>query len=329
MRIEMSGLGEATPPTIGEIRNAARRIKGIAFRTPLYRSEYLSRRFDANVFLKLECYQPTRAFKIRGAANKILSLSKGDKSRGVVAASSGNHGLAVSYVAKLLGIKATIVVPEHAVREKVDAIHEQGGTVIEYGRSHQERFSHAIDIQRNEGAALVHPFDDPKVIAGQGTIGLEILEDLPDVDTIIVPVGGGGLISGISLSVKAGKRNTEIYGVQSDRAGSMYESLKAGKPVMVEDTHTIADGLAPGRPGELTFRVTREHVDAVLLTSDDSIRLATKTALEALHLMIEPSAAAVIAVVGRAYKPRRGENLVLVVSGGNISLKLLRELLNE
>lgn len=325
----MSHFGEATPPTIGEIREAAKNIRGIAFRTPLYKSEYLSRRFDANVFMKLECYQPTRAFKIRGAANKILSLSKAERSRGVVAASSGNHGLAVAYIANLLGIKATIVVPEHAVREKVEAIQEQGGTVVQYGRSHHERFSRAIDIQRNEGASLVHPFDDPKVIAGQGTIGLEILEDLPDVDSVIVPVGGGGLISGISLSVKAGKKDTRIYGVQSDRAGSMYESLKAGKPVMLEDTHTIADGLAPGQPGELTFRVTKEYVDSILLTSDESIQLATKTALEALHLMIEPSAAAAIAVVGSAYRPRRGESLVLVVSGGNISLKLLRELLNE
>jgi len=325
----MSDLGEATPPTIGEIREAAKNIRGIAFRTPLYKSEYLSRRFDANVFMKLECYQPTRAFKIRGAANKILSLSKAERSRGVVAASSGNHGLAVAYVANLLGIKATIVVPEHAVREKVGAIQEQGGTVVQYGRSHHERFSRAIDIQRNEGAALVHPFDDPKVIAGQGTIGLEILEDLPDVDSVIVPVGGGGLISGISLSVKAGKKDTRIYGVQSDRAASMYKSLEAGRPVMVEDTHTIADGLAPGQPGELTFRVTKEYVDSILLTSDESIQLATKTALEALHLMIEPSAAAAIAVVGSAYRPRRGESLVLVVSGGNISLKLLRELLNE
>jgi threonine dehydratase len=320
---------EPTIPIIQEIKSAANNIKGIAFRTPLYRSERLSREFDANIFLKLECYQPTRTFKIRGATNKILLLSKTERNHGVVAASSGNHGLAVAYVANLLGINATVVVPKSAVREKVEAIKEQRATVVEFGRSHPDRFQHALCIQRNEGAALVHPFDDPIVIAGQGTIGLEILEDLPDVDAVIVPVGGGGLISGVSLAVKAQRRGARIYGVQSDQAASMYQSLKTGKPTMLNDTHTIADGLAPGQPGELTFHITKENVDSILLTSEESIRSATRTALESLHLMIEPSAAAAIAVLGEAYKPRKDENVVLIISAGNISMKLLRELLND
>ena len=315
-------------PTIEDIRKAAATIEAIAYRTPLYKSEYLSRQFQANVFLKLECYQPTRVFKIRGATNKILSLSDSERRRGVVTASSGNHGLSVAYVARMLGIPATIVVPTSAVREKVEAIKMEGATVIEHGRSFAERFSRAMQVQEEQGAAIVPPFDDPKVVAGQGTIGLEIMEDLPDVDTVLVPVGGGGLISGISLSIKAQKAETKIYGVQSSAMPSMYESLRAGRPVRLVHVDTIADGLAPGEPSQLTFRITRENVESILLTSDERIRQATKMALEQLHLLIEPSAAAVIAALSESYMPTRGENLVLIVSGGNISLKLLRELLS-
>lgn len=316
-------------PKVEDVRKAAKTIEGIAYRTPLYRSEHLSRRFDANVFLKLECYQPTRVFKIRGAANRMLHLDAAQRCRGVVAASSGNHGLAVAYVARLLGTTATIVVPTSAVSEKVGAIKEQGATVVEHGRTHAERFARAMQIQKEQGAILVHPFDDPEVIAGQGTIGLEILEDLPDVDTILVPVGGGGLISGISLSSKSEKAGVKVYGVQSDRAPSMYESLKAGKPIRLDISSTIADGLAPGEAGQITFRMVRKYVDGILLTSDERIRSATKMALESLHLLIEPSAASVIAALGESYQPRKGEDLVLIISGGNISLKLLRELITS
>jgi len=315
-------------PTAQDVKRAAKMIQGIAYRTPLHRSEHLSRRFDANVFLKLECYQPIRVFKIRGATNKMLHLDD-IQSHGVVAVSSGNHGLAVAYIARLLGTNATIVVPTSAVAEKVAAIKEQGATVIEHGRSHAERHARGLQIQKEQGAFLVHPFDDPDIIAGQGTIGLEILEDLPDVDTVLVPVGGGGLIAGISLAVKAEKPDIKVYGVQSERAPSMYESIKAGKPIRLDDSTTIADGLAPGEPGQLTFRITREQVDRILLTSEDDIRSATRMALESLHVLVEPSAAAVVAALRHSYRPRKGENLVLVISGGNISLRLLRDLLNS
>jgi threonine dehydratase len=214
------------------------------------------------------------------------------------------------------------------VREKVDAIKEQGATVVEYGRSYADRYARALQIQRDRGTELVHPFDDPQVIAGQGTIGLEILEDLPEVDTIMVPVGGGGLVSGISLATKARRPEAKIYGVQSNKVPSMYESLKANKPVRLHDVSTIADGLAPGEPGQLTFRIVKKYVDGVVLTSEDKIRSATRLALESLHLLIEPSGAAVIAALDESYQPRKGENVVLVISGGNISLDLLRELLD-
>jgi threonine dehydratase len=325
----MSARVEARIPAVEDVKRAAKVIEGVAHRTPLYRSEYLSRRFDANVLLKLECFQPTRVFKIRGAANKILQLNRAQRARGVVAASSGNHGLSVAYVARLIGTTATIVVPTSAVREKVEAIKEQGAKVVEHGRTHAERYARAMEIQKEQGSVFVHPFDDPIVIAGQGTIGLEILEDLPDVDTILVPVGGGGLISGISLAVKDGRSGAKVYGVQSEAAPSMYESLKADEPIRLNDINTIADGLAPGEPGQLTFCMVKKHVDGIVLTSEDKIRSATKLALESFHTLIEPSGAAVIAALGGSYQPNRGENLVLVISGGNISLDLLRRLLNE
>jgi threonine dehydratase len=314
-------------PTIQDIRKAAKTIEEIAYKTPLYRSEYLSRQFQANVFLKLECYQPTRVFKIRGAANKILSLSRSQRRRGVVTASSGNHGFSVAYVARMLGISATIVVPSSVVKEKVEAIRAENASVIEHGRSHAEIFSLAKHIQKERGATFVPPFDDPKVIAGQGTIGLEIMEDLPSIDTVLVPVGGGGLISGVSLSIKALKPETKIHGVQSRAMPSMYESLSAGRPVRLVPLETIADGLAPEEPSRLTFQITKKNVISILLTSEARIRWATRMTLEQLHLLIEPSAAAVIAALGESYMPRKGENLVLVISGGNISLKLLHELL--
>jgi threonine dehydratase len=220
-------------------------------------------------------------------------------------------------------------VPRSAVKEKVEAIKEQGATIVEHGRTHAERYARAMEIKKERDAIFVHPFDDPKVIAGQGTIGLEVLEDLPDVDTILVPVGGGGLISGISLAVKAGRSGAKVYGVQSERAASMYESLKADKPIRLDDINTIADGLAPGEPGQLTFRIVKKHVNGVVLTSEKKIRSATRLALEFLHLLVEPSGGAVIAALDGSYQPRRGENLVLVISGGNISLDLLRRLLDE
>jgi len=310
-----------------DVRRAAKTIAHVAHRTPLYRSEYLSQRLDANVYLKLECHQPTRVFKIRGAANKMLNLDQAQREHGVVAASSGNHGFAVSYVARLLQIPATIVVPTHAVQEKVMAIKEQGAKVIKQGRSHGQRYARALRIQKEQGVTLVHPFDDPEVIAGQGTIGLEILQDLPNVDTVLVPVGGGGLISGISLAIKTQKPETRIYGVQSKNAPSMFESLRTGRLVRLKDYMTIADGLAPGEPGRITFQIVRKYVKEVLLVSEQRIKWATKMALESLHLLIEPSAASVLAALGRRYDPTKGENLVLVISGGNISLRLLRELI--
>jgi threonine dehydratase len=279
------------------------------------------------VFLKMECYQPTRVFKVRGAANKMLRLGGTNLGRGVVAASSGNHGIAVAYVAHALQTPATIVVPTSAVIEKVAAMKELDANVVEHGLTHSDRFSRALQIQKQTGAVLVPPFDDAEVIAGQGTIGLEIVEDLPDVETILVPVGGGGLIAGISLAVKSLNVDAQLYGVQSEKVPSMHVSIQNGKPVRLHDTRTVADGLAAEEPGQITFRMTQQYVKKTLLVSEERILESTRLSIELLHLLIEPSAASVIAALGDGYHPRKGENVVLVISGSNISLDLLREML--
>ena len=281
------------------------------------------------VYLKLESYQPIRVFKIRGATNKILKLPPEERRRGFVAASSGNHGLAVAYVAKLVGAGATIVVPTNAVQEKVNAIEEYGATVVKYGLFHDERLNKALQIQRATGAILVPPFDDPDIIAGQGTIGLEICEDLPDMSTVIVPIGGGGLISGISFAIKALKPSTSIIGVEPEKASSMYQSIKTGKITQLSDTTSIADGLATRAPSKLTFEIARKNVDEILLVSEDHIEKAVYTVMKECHLLVEPSAAAAVAALLEKAQLKAGEKVVVVVSGGNVSMKMLETILSK
>ncbi|HYB84490.1 MAG TPA: threonine/serine dehydratase [archaeon] len=311
------------------IQDAGRRIAGVAYKTPMYYSPALSKATDANVYLKLECYQPIRVFKVRGAANKILQLSLEERKRGLVAASSGNHGLAVSYLAKLTESHATIVVPTTAVEEKVKAIEEYGATVVKEGLFHDERFAKALEIQKATGAVLIPPFDDADVIAGQGTIGLEIHESLPDVDAVIVPIGGGGLISGIAAAIKSLNPNVQVFGVEPERASSMYESVKNGKITHLSDTTSIADGLATREPGKLTFECVKQYVNKILLVSESQIERAVFTTMKECHLVIEPSAAAAVAALLEKLHPEKNAKIVVVVSGGNVSLKLLQTILSK
>ena len=311
------------------IQDAGRRIAGVAYKTPMYYSPALSKATDANVYLKLECYQPIRVFKVRGAANKILQLSLEERKRGLVAASSGNHGLAVSYLAKLTESHATIVVPTTAVEEKVKAIEEYGATVVKEGLFHDERFAKALEIQKATGAVLIPPFDDPDVIAGQGTIGLEIHESLPDVDAVIVPIGGGGLISGIAAAIKSLNPNVQVFGVEPERASSMYESVKNGKITHLSDTTSLADGLATREPGKLTFECVKQYVNKILLVSESQIERAVFTTMKECHLVIEPSAAAAVAALLEKLHPEKNAKIVVVVSGGNVSLKLLQTILSK
>ena len=320
----------AIPPvTLHAIEEARDRIAKVAYRTPLYFSPRLSDLTNTKVYLKLESYQPIRVFKIRGAANKILKLSPDDRKNGLVAASSGNHGLAVSYLAKLTGTKATIVVPTNAVDEKVRAIEEYGATVIKHGLFHDERFSKAVEIQERTGGVLIPPFDDPDVIAGQGTVGLEILEDMPNTNRVFVPIGGGGLISGISIAIKSLKPTVRIIGVEPEKASSMYQSIREGKITHLSDTTSIADGLATREPGALTFEIAKRNVDEILLVSEAQIEKAVYTVMRECHLVIEPSAAAAVAALLEKSHPTAGDNVIVVVSGGNVSLKALSAILHK
>ncbi len=317
------------PVTLSAIQEARRRIVNIAYRTPLYFSPRLSDITNAKVYLKLESYQPIRVFKIRGAANKILKLNPEEGKRGLIAASSGNHGLAVSYLAKLTGTQATIVIPTNAVEEKVRAIEEYGATVVKHGLFHDERLSKALEIQKATGAVLIQPFDDADVIAGQGTIGLEISEDLPDVNTVIVPIGGGGLISGIATALKGLKPNVRIIGVEPEKAPKMFQSIKNGKITRLSATSSIADGLIAREPGVLTFELVKQNVDDIVLVSEEQIEKAVFTGMRESHLVIEPSAAAAVAGLLEKTHPKSDEKVVVVVSGGNVSLKILARIIEK
>ena len=311
------------------IVEASKKIRNFVTRTPTYLSVVFSQRTGAEVYLKLECFQPVGSFKIRGAVNKIRSLSPSEIKRGLVTVSSGNHGLAVAYTAKTYGTKAFVVVSKNAVKEKIEAIESYGAEVVKYGKDYNEAYSKAIEIQKKTRAIFVHPFNDPFVIAGQGTIGLESLEDVPDLDTIIVPVGGGGLISGIAIAAKTLKPDIRIVGVQAEGAPSMYRSWKAGKIVEIDSVNTVADGLALRKPLDLTFRIIRKYVDDFLLVTDREIGEAVLALLHEAHILAEPSGAASLAALLFKHHPKLKEKVAVIVSGANISIDYLASLLKQ
>ena len=311
-------------PQISDIRAAAERIAGVASRTPLIESPSLSKRFGREVFLKLECFQPIRVFKIRGAYNKVSQLS----SHKVVAASSGNHGLAVAYSSHLLGKACTVVIPETAVREKADAIAEFGANVVKFGKYHSDRESKAREISKATGASFVHPFDDPDIISGQGTCGLEIAEQLDEFDSVVVPVGGGGLVSGISIAIKSLRPSTRVFGVEPEGARKMQMSMEAGRPVEIESPSSIADGLIPSTVGELTLEACRKYVDRLVSVKDGEILSAMRLLVRESHIFPEPSGSAPLAVLLNEERLQMlGDRVVLVISGGNTSLELLSSIL--
>jgi threonine dehydratase len=312
-------------PSLIDIKAAAQRIAGVASRTPLIESPALSRRFGTSVYLKLECFQPIRVFKIRGAYNKISQIS----AKNIVAASSGNHGIAVAYSSRMLGKQCTVVVPEAAVKEKVDVIREYGAEVVKFGKYHSDREEKAREIATQTGATFVPPFNDPDVIAGQGTCGLEIIQQLNNLDSVIVPVGGGGLISGISIAIKSLKPTARIYGVEPAGAAKMAASLSAGKIVRIEDPRSVADGLIPASVGELTLEACQKNVDGMFSVSDDEILSAMKLLMHEAHIFPEPSGSAPLALLSKTEESRKlGDRVVLVISGGNVSLTLLTKLLS-
>jgi threonine dehydratase len=315
-------MGSGDLPGLKDIEEAAGRIAGVASRTPVIEAPALSEMARRRVYLKLECYQPIKVFKIRGAYNKI-SRTEGNS---VVAASSGNHGIAVAYCSRILGKKCTVVVPETVVKEKAIAIEQQGAELVKVGRLSGEREARAKKLASSTGSVFVHPFDDREVIAGQGTCGLEIRDQLSDFDSVLVPVGGGGLISGISIALKALTPKAKIYGVEPRGAPKLFSALEAKKIITVPNPSSIADGLLPSALGELPYRICSRNVDGAVLVSEEEILEATRAMVNEAGIIAEPSGAAALAPLLSGNKDL-GERVVVVVSGGNISRGLLARLI--
>ncbi len=304
-------------------------VSGSVHRTPLVRSRSLSERVGAPVYLKCENLQKTGAFKVRGALHRLLKLDRADREKGVVTISAGNHAQAVAWAAAAAGVPSTVVMPEKASRTKAEASRGYGAEVILHGTAAQA-FEKAFALAEERGMTFVHPFDDPEVVAGHGSCGLEIVEDLPDVATIVVPVGGGGLISGIAAAVAAVRPGVDVWGVEPRGAAAMTRSLEAGRAVHLDEVDTVADGLGAPMAGALNYELVREHVRGVVLVDDDEIVEAMKLLLERTKLLAEPAGAAGLAALlqGRI-ELREGGPVAVVLSGGNVDLPLLGRLLGD
>jgi len=317
--------GSSFMVSLADIRAAEQRIAGHVIRTPLVWSPSISARTGARVYLKLETLQKAGSFKVRGATNKILANITAARERGVVAASAGNHAQGVVVAAHAAGVPATIVMPSWASIAKQEATRGYGAEVVIYGSSLEESITRAGEMAQ-EGRLFIHPYDDGEVIAGQGTIGLEILDDLPDTDMIVVPVGGGGLIAGIATAAKAMKPAISIIGVQAASCPSASEAIAAGSPVRVTAQPTIADGIRVTECGARTFPILQEYVNRVVLASEDEIADAMLLLLERKHVVAEGAGAAPLAaLLNGSVAIRPGSTIVLVISGGNVdSAQLFR-----
>lgn len=304
---------------------ARERIAGRVHRTPVAGSSYLGERTGTRLFLKLETFQKTGSFKVRGVLNRLLQLTPEARRKGVVTLSAGNHAQALAWAAAAAGIPSTVVMPAGAVRSKVEATRAYGGEVV---LTEGDLLDTCLSIQRERDLTLVHPFDDPAVIAGQGTVGLEILEDVPEVDAVITGVGGGGLISGVAAAIKAGRPEARVFGVEPEGAAGMTRSLERGEPVRLERVDTVADGLAAPFAGRHNLQHVRALVDRVLTVNDREIVEAMRLVLERCKLLAEPAAAAAVAgLLSGQIEIDEGATVVCVLSGGNIDSERLRKLL--
>ena len=310
--------------TIADIHAAMNRIRADIIRTPLVLSDAASARAGIPAYLKLENLQRTGAFKVRGALSKIKTFTLEQRRRGVICASSGNHGLGVAYASSQMDARCIVVLPENANSHKVALLKNLGAEIVSHGITSDVRQLKVDELSALHGYVQVHPFSDPALIAGQGTVGLEILEDLPDVDEVYVPIGGGGLISGISVAIKEQRARTRVYGVEPELSNAMSEALRHGGPVALDRVETIADGLAAKITEALNVSIVRRYVDDILLVSDRDILNALFFLLEHAKILVEPSAAASFA--GILANPRRSGKAVAVMSGGNVTLQQIEKL---
>jgi threonine dehydratase len=312
------------------IQEARKAITPFIKRTPLVRSQFLSTSCGCGLFLKLENLQITNSFKPRGVFNKLLHLSADEKSNGIITASAGNHGEAVAFAAQKLNCYARMVVPITTPKVKIDGIRKYGADLVLFGENYDEAEHKAKELARKDGCTYVSPYNDELIIAGHGTIGLEIIEALPDVETVVVPLGGGGLISGISIAVKSIKPETQVIGVQSKSSPIMYESLKAGKIVNVQKSKTksVAEGLS-GNIGPITFEIVQKHVDRVVLAKEETLRHAVYLLWNYDKQVVEGSGAAAVAPVMENNPLFKDKIVASVVTGGNIDRDLFQSILKS
>ncbi|SEA83359.1 threonine dehydratase [Thalassobacillus cyri] len=311
---------------VQDIKTAQENITDTIHTTPILQSAQLSKLCNNQLFLKSEHLQKTGSFKIRGATNKVKQAVK-EGAKSITAASSGNHGQAVAYIANQLDIPATIVVPTDANQCKTNAIQAYNGKIESCGTTSAERIPRAKELAEAQSGIYIPPYDDPYIMAGQGTVGLEILDQVKDVDAVVVPVGGGGLISGILTAIKETNPAVKVYGAEPDSANDTFLSLQNNKITAIPATRTIADGLRTSQPGDLTFPVLQKYLDELVLVSEEEIRFAFSFVMERMKQLIEPSSAVAIAAMINGRLPLENKKIVTVVSGGNVDIGKIEELI--
>lgn len=323
MAIETTGLGVA----LADVQAAAGRLKGVINQTPLQVSRTLGALTGNEVYLKPESLQRTGSFKIRGAYNRIATLSDAERARGVITYSSGNHAQGTACAASLLGVEAVVVMPEDAVPAKAAATRGYGAEVVFCGTDSLQRQQRAMELVAERGYTVVPPFDDPMIIAGQGTAGLEILAEQPDVETVLVPVGGGGLVSGVALAIKESNPQVRVIGVEPAGGADARESLRRGEIYTAPTIDTIADGLRTKRIGTLNFGVMRRYLDDIVVVSDAEIMRAMHLLLTRAKLLVEPSGSVAVAALMADRAGLKGQRVVCVLSGGNADVELVGRVL--
>ena len=313
--------------TLDNIYRAAFVLKDVARRTDLLHTERLSKK--ANIYLKTENLQVTGSFKVRGAYYKISQLTEAQRKAGIVACSAGNHAQGVTLAATKMGIHSTVCMPDGAPISKVEATRRLGAEVCLVKGAYDDASRRALELVKETGATLIHPFDDQDVIAGQGTIGLEILDQLPNVDAVIVPVGGGGLISGVAYAIKSLRPDVKVYGVQAENAPSMVNSIRSGEQITLNTVATFADGIAVKHPGDLTYALVSKYVDDIVTVSEDEIAAAILALMEKQKLVSEGAGAVSVAAAMFDKLPIEGKNVVCLVSGGNIDVNILSRVITR
>jgi threonine dehydratase len=315
--------------TLGDVSRAAETLRPHLQPSPLLYNPWMSASYGCEIYLKLENMQPIGSFKIRGATNKIASLTPQERRRGVIAASAGNHAQGVAWGAKKLGVKATIVMPKTASLVKVQNTESLGAEVVLAGENYDEACEFATRLAKKSGKVFVHAFDDTRVIAGQGTVALELLEQLPDVDIIVCSVGGGGLLAGISTVIKELRPQTKLIGAQASGASAMLQSIAKGKPISLTKVETFADGIAVGITRRTTFDILRKNVDQMLEADDEAIAAAILTLIEKGKVVAEGAASVSVAVLDQIRKEIRGKKVAIIVCGGNIDVNVLNRVIDR